>query len=156
MMKQAVFLRFFIAFCFSFLVFSCERRKPGEHVPDPQTFEPSGEQQDNTRTVEPDTDQNIAVPETPGIPSEKPKPMPTAEELKQITPSQEAKRELGNDAMKAAQMKPDEFVNYMKTRIPYYRGKGALKTENDMVRIQITENEMQIETVKGKQTFPMQ
>ena len=90
------------------------------------------------------------------IPSEKPKPMPTIEELKRITPSQEAKRELNNDAMKAAQMKPEKFVEYMQSRISYYRGKGALKTENDMVRIQITAKEMQIETVKGKQTFPMQ
>ena len=44
----------------------------------------------------------------------------------------------------------------MQSRVPYYRGKGNLKTENDRLRIEITEKEMIIETPKGRKTFSMQ
>ncbi|MFC5271415.1 hypothetical protein [Adhaeribacter terreus] len=157
-MKQPLSPRISIAFCAAmlFLVFSCESKKPGK-ITAPQEFNPVEEVPDKT-AVKVDSVQEEAEPEMPEISETKAarKPMPTAAELKAVSPDLEAKRALNNDAMKAAQMKPDAFIAYMKTRIPYYKGKGNLKAENDMVRIRISKTEMKIETVKGSQTFPMQ
>ena len=153
-MKKQVLSSILIAFFPVILFSACEKKKPETiTTSQPEEFNPVEEEPDRTATAEIDTQENI--PEAETIVPER-KLMPTVEELKTVTPSQEAKRELSNDAMKAAQMKPEKFAEYMQSRIPYYRGKGNLKAENDMVRIQITKKEMTIETIKGRQTFPMQ
>ena len=142
---------------------ACEGRKP-EKKPDPtpQVFVPAPAEDPASR---PDTLPNHAVasepapvPEVPAAPqpAASSRKLPTKAELKTVSPAQEAKRSLSNDAMKAFSMKPEAFADYMKTRIPYYRGKGNLEIANDVVRITINAKEMQIETAKGRQVFPMQ
>ena len=157
-MMQQVFTRISVAFCAALLllVFSCESKKAAE-VTVPHNFDPVEEVPDKTAVPVDSAEEQVEM-ERPADSVGKPErpPMPTTEELKTVTPDQEAKRALNNDAMKAAQLKPEEFMAYMKTRIPYYRGKGNLKAENDLVRIRISKSEMQIETMKGTQTFPMQ
>ena len=146
-------------FAVSSFLFACESRKTEDaKTPVPQVFTPqesadSSEiitdslvQQDGTQTDIADTTTEAKV---------KREPMPTVAELKKVTPSQEAKRALSNDAMQIYRMKPEAFFKFMQSRIPYYRGKGHLKTENDMLRIEITEQEMIIETPKGRETFSM-
>jgi hypothetical protein len=154
-MKQPVFTRILIAFFSLVLVSSCESRKP-ENVTQPKEFEPDTEVSAETSPDKTAVAVDSALDQESAISAPERKPMPTAEELKEITPDQKAGRALNNDAMKAAGMKPEEFIAYMKTRIPYYRGKGNLKAENDLVRVRIDKTEMKIETVKGSQTFPMQ
>ena len=80
---------------------------------------------------------------------------PDLKNLHKISPNQEAKRALTNDAFKATKMELSEFGAFMQSRIPYYRNKGDLKFENDIVRIQITSEEMVIQTMKGRLTYPM-
>ncbi|MBK0404844.1 hypothetical protein I5M27_17770 [Adhaeribacter sp. BT258] len=157
-MKQSVLARIFIAFFFLIFSFSCENSRP-ENATQPHEFEPVTSP-DTAISAQTPVDSHVVAdtgnqPEIPETKTER-QPMPTAEELKEVTPDQAAKRALHNDAMKAARMKPDAFVTYMKTRIPYYRGKGNLKAENDLVRIRINKTEMKIETMQGAQTFPMQ
>ena len=138
---------------------SCESRKSDEaKTPVPQVFTPANPedsqeiitdslvQQDGTQAVLPDTTAEANA---------KREPMPTVAELKKVTPSQEAKRALSNDAMQIYRMQPEAFFKFMQGRIPYYKGKGNLKTENDMLRIEITAQEMIIETPKGRKVFPM-
>src|SRR5688572_32302838 len=139
---------------------SCESRNPQDaQQPIPQVFTPASPedseeiitdslvQQDGTQAALPDTTAEAEV---------KREPMPTVAELKKITPSQEAKRALSQDAMQIYKMQPDAFFKFIQGSIPYYRGKGNLKTENDMLRIEITAKEMIIETPKGRKIFPMQ
>ena len=143
-------------------VSSCETRKPETQQPEPQVFSPETEE---TPAMPADTSGvlNAGEPtpeepnqeETAPAPEPAPRKLPTREELKKITPSQEAKRALSTDAMKAYRMKPEAFGAYMQTRIPYYRGKGDLKAQNDVVKIEIGAAEMRIETAKGSQAFPM-
>jgi hypothetical protein len=137
---------------------ACEKKETTrEATKTPQVFTPATE----GNAVRSDS---ALTPEgnLPGTTAEKANPkagpakLPTPAELKTITPSQEAKRALTNDAMKASEMSFQEFGDHMKSRIPYYRGKGDLKFENDIVRIRITKAEMQIETQRGSHTFPMQ
>jgi hypothetical protein len=149
-MKPLPFLRSALPFLMAGLLWACES-KDHKEVPEtkPRVFEPAAKEE-STDTM----GSNNAADSKP-LPPGPPK-MPSETELKQITPSQEAKRALSNDAMKAYSMKPEEFSEYMKTKIPYYRGKGNLKAENDVVRIYISATQMQIESPKGSQTFPMQ
>lgn len=136
-------------------LYSCEARKAeNAEKPVPQVFTPSEE----TPVTTPENN-TVTRPETDSQPAEpapvKRAPMPTVAELKKVTPSQEAKRALNNDAMQAFRMKPEAFKTFMQSRIPYYRGKGYLKAENDLVRIEINIEEMRIQTAQETFTFPM-
>ena len=140
------------------LLFSCENRRVEEtKSPVPQVFTPQAPED----SLEPDSlvqqdGTDAELPDTTTEAKAKRRPMPTVAELKKITPNQEAKRALSNDAMQIYRMQPEAFFKFMQDRIPYYRGKGNLKTENDRLRIEITEQEMIIETPKGRKTFSMQ
>ena len=136
-----------------FFFAACERKNSNETKAKPQVFEPD-RREEVSDTLSPEEYAPLDNPKP--MPSVERQKMPTKAELKHVTPSQEAKRELSADAMKAYSMKPDEFASYMKTRIPYYKSKGDLKAENDVVRIQITGKEMKIESAGITQTFPMQ
>lgn len=157
-------LRFFsyLLVALSTLVFSisCESRKAEEaKSPVPQVFTPATPEDSQDMITDSLVQQDGTQAELPDTTAEakaKREAMPTEAELKKITPSQEAKRALSNDAMQIYRMKPDAFFKFMQSRIPYYQGKGNLKAENDMLRIEITGKEMIIETPKGRKTFPMQ
>lgn len=151
MMKPILFLRFLLPFCGMIFLFSCSKENRQEtSAKKPEVFTPAAEEID---TLQKDTaNSSEIVKETP---KPGPKKMPTIAELKTITPNQEAKRALTTDAMKAAEMSLTEFGDFMKSRIPYYRDKGELKFENDIVKIHITNTVMQLQTPKGSLTFPM-
>lgn len=132
---------------------ACEKKTENREADKrPQVFTPETEEKATPAdsTAPPDS-----VTSQPAKPATGPVKRPTPAELKTITPNQEAKRSLTNDAMKADEMSFQEFGEYMKGRIPYYRGKGDLKFENDIVRIQISQAEMLIESARGRVTFPM-
>lgn len=150
-MKQLLFLRFLLPFCGIAFLFSCTKENKQEtSATKPEVFTPATEEKDTVQKESADSAE--IVTETPKT---GPKKMPTIAELKTITPNQEAKRALTTDAMKAAEMSLTEFGDFMKSRIPYYRDKGELKFENDIVKIHITKTEMQLQTPKGSLTFPM-
>lgn len=143
------------------LLVACESRQPEKVTePTPQVFTP--ETAPDPVSGQPDADTVAAravnpVPEpAPELPANKPVPLPSVAELKKITPGQEAKRALSNDAMQVFRLQPDAFFKFLESRIPYYRGKGPLKAENDLVRLEITETEMIVETPKGRRIFPLQ
>src|SRR6478735_8904543 len=155
-MKMRLSVFYFPAVIASACLFSCENRhaeKPEK--PTPQVFTPEVE-----TPVSAGENDTTSTPETETLPEEpvpvKRKPMPSVAELKKITPSQEAKRALSNDAMQIFRMKPDAFKDFMKSRIPYYQGKGELKAENDRVRIEVNAREMRVQTPKETYSFPMQ
>ncbi|KAA9331127.1 hypothetical protein [Adhaeribacter soli] len=155
-MKKASFLLnslFFLSLALG--LFSCETRKPENQQPEPQVFSPEAEATPSVTTDTSATLNSEKPIQEETAPEPTPRKLPSREELKKITPSQEAKRALSADAMKAYRMKPEAFGAYMQTRIPYYRGKGDLKAQNDVVKIEINAEEMRIETAKGSQIFPM-
>lgn len=138
-----------------FLLFLCscnhqKARQPEETTP--QVFTPENSQipVDSINETEPTTEPEKHEQLPMNI--EK----PDLKKLGQLTPNQEAKRALTNDAFKATKMDLTEFGTYMQSRIPYYRNKGDLKFENDIVRIHINGKEMVIQTIKGRLTYPMQ
>lgn len=154
MKKEVSLLKFLLILGLGIGLFACDGRQPEKANSEPQVFSPETEGMPQTKT-DSLSSSAPAKPEISSEPMPEPRKMPTVEELKKVTPSQEAKRALSTDAMKAYRMKPEEFSNYMKTRVAYYRGKGELKAENDVVKIEITASEMLIETPKGRQVFPM-
>ena len=150
-MKPILFLRILLPFCgIAFLLSCAKENKQETSAAKPEVFTPAAEETD---TLQNETSDSAGI--ITGAPIAGPKKMPTIAELKTITPNQEAKRALTNDAMKAAEMSLVEFGEHMKGRIPYYRDKGELKFENDIVKIHITNREMQLQTPKGSLTFPM-
>ena len=159
-MKIGFLAYLLVALCALVCIMSCESRKNDEaKSPVPQVFTPvtpEDSQEIITDSLVQQDDTQAALPDTTAEAKAKREPMPTVAELKKITPSQEAKRALSNDAMQIYRMQSEVFFKFMQGRIPYYRGKGNLKTENDMLRIEITAKEMIIETPKGRKTFPMQ
>ena len=157
-MNRSVFSRISVAFLLLVGLYACNTPE-NQTITKPQEFEPAEETRQETKQTPIATENEAKSQETaPVAPAAKTGrlPLPSQAELKTVTSGQQAKRELSNDAMKAFSMKPEAFTEYMQSRIPFYKGKGSLKAENDMVRIQITENEMKVETVKGATTFPMQ
>ncbi len=158
-MKQQQLSGLLVVIFSAFFLLSCETRQPETVTqPTPQVFTPGAEE--DSVAAGSDTVSATPLPASPeektAAPEPAPKRLPTVAELKKVTPGQEAKRALSNDAMQIYRMKPDAFQDYMESRIPYYRGKGDLKAENDLVRLEITEKEMRIQTPRGLKTFPMQ
>ena len=140
------------------LLVSCESRQPEKVTePTPQVFTPETTPDSVVEQLDTVAADGVKTEPEPAqeAPVRKAAPLPSVAELKRITPGQEAKRELSNDAMQVYRMKPEAFFKYLQSRIPYYRGKGPLKAENDLVRLEITKTEMIVETPKGRQTFSL-
>jgi hypothetical protein len=153
-MSTLTFLRFSVPFCALFLFASCDQESKNQtKETKPEVFTPTTPENDTKADTAGIANKKTQENKSPVTALQK---LPSRVELKNITPNQEAKRALTNDARKAAEMSLPEFGDFMKSRIPYYQGKGELKFENDIVKIHITNTEMRLQTPKGMLTFPMQ